>query len=61
MKSIPSYAFRSYLFKIVKFIKGVINYSDFPKIHEDSSNPRNQLISLTHVLENFQEVDFSGK
>ena len=56
----PSYEFRNYLFKIVTHTQGVINYSDFPKIHEDTGNPRNQIISLSHLLENAQQADIFG-
>ena len=57
----PSYQFRNYLFKIVRKNQGILNYSDFPKIHEDTRNPENQIISLSHLLENAQKVDLFGE
>lgn len=38
----------------------MINYSDFPKIHEDAGNPKNQILSLSHLLENAQQSDVFG-
>ena len=38
----------------------MINYSDFSKIHEDTGNPRNQILSLSHLLENAQKADIFG-
>jgi hypothetical protein len=61
MKSLTSYEFRNYLFKIVGLTQGIINYSDFPKIHEDAGNPRNQIVSLSHIIENAQGPDLFGK
>ncbi|CAG9312634.1 unnamed protein product [Blepharisma stoltei] len=53
-KGMPSYDFRNYLFKA-----GLLNYSDFPKIYEDPSNPNSLIISLTSHLQDIFNSDFN--
>lgn len=38
----------------------MINYSDYPKIYEDSENPKSQVISLSHLLQSLLDLDLYG-